>query len=946
MKRKSFYAAILAAFSLLASCNKVQQLEPTGSSAGDFFKTVKVDLGAATKAVSESAVNDATLFVYQNNGKTGESILYHQVYGPGSTFEVDLLFSDQTTYTYDIKAYANMGELAAEGGEVLFTGESESGLQLHGQSLSVGEADASAVTVDMSRYVGKVTVSKVAVDWTNDHGQQDLKLVSVYLANVPGKVGGEPEYNVGGGFVSSAMDALIYRPVGSEIADGESYTTAQSMYGYAGTDCALVLECELAGEKMYYHVPYSPAANTHRAFRITIRQNGADTPLGELAQEAIEVSVVTLNVLGFEESDEDVEFGEKLDKNTKVYDLEQSVSCSSIIDYPEYVKVKITGRKVVFNDLLQSGSVVEGSLSGDEIFIPQGTEIGTLGVLDTDLFLLFTPNELRSKNEVVISGLHEVNDLILNTDQAMQFPKDPTPVPEPGSTFSGVAVYGVDGKLYTPKAWRCLGRSKDEAVGVAVGNGQYAYVIHPTACLRDSWASNNHNDLFAYGNGGNELDIVLKDFSGPYNTERILAAVEDGVLDEAPAAEFCANTEFAHGKKGYLWSVGEACLALEHMGEIYKCFEAIHALDYYDNLPSQYPWEDDEFWSYFWLYEYENLSDLKFFAAGYYMDENEQINISRDDVLHYFDRILPSWTSTQGIPGVAYYITPAGYWNDIDGNLNYLPVHAKDITADSFGCVHPVAPLGEYVDATHENLVGGAILCFDDQNTPQYYSPEEWRALGRSNEDAIGVAVIDGEHRFVVHATAEECNENLNNITYDGVDYSNADFYLEFKEQTGSAAFYYGITQNLLPYLPSMSFDNYVEASKDFNGATHTNQYYTACWDGSSDPSQVSLPGYIYFCRNAVFGNRDGYYLLSGYLMSAGEVTLISKYTNAVDDCLEAIGGIPMNMDEKMYMTSSICLKGEEDPFSWVWVGGFSNHVNIATYFDTCNIYVRAIAKY
>ena len=326
MKRKSFYAAVLAAFSLLAACNKVQQLEPTGSSAGDFFKTVKVDLGAATKAVSESAVNDATLFVYQNNGKTGESILYHQVYGPGSTFEVDLLFSDQTTYTYDIKAYANMGELAAEGGEVLFTGESESGLQLHGQSLSVGEADASAVTVDMSRYVGKVTVSKVAVDWTNDHGQQDLKLVSVYLANVPGKVGGEPEYNVDGGFVSSAMDALIYRPVGSEIADGESYTTAQSMYGYAGTDCALVLECELAGEKMYYHVPYSPEANTHRAFRITIRQNGADTPLGELAQEAIEVSVVTLNVLGFDDSEQEVDFGSDngnvdLDYNLQGYDL-------------------------------------------------------------------------------------------------------------------------------------------------------------------------------------------------------------------------------------------------------------------------------------------------------------------------------------------------------------------------------------------------------------------------------------------------------------------------------------------------------------------------------------------------------------------------------------------------------------------------------------------------
>ena len=306
MKRITIYVAFLAAVSLLGSCKDMKDLSEPSSA--DQVKTVQVDLGSVTRAVSESAVNDATLFVYQHNAKTGESLLYHQVYGTGSTFELDLLFSDQTTYTYDIKAYANMGELASEGGDVLFSGESESGLQLHGQVLGIGEADASAVTVDMSRYVGKVTVSKVAVDWTNDHGLQELKLVSMYLANVPAKVGGEAEYNVGGTYVPSAMDAFLYKPVDSVIGDGEAYTTAQSMYGYAG-DAAIVLECELSGEKMYYHVPYSPEANTHRAFSFTIRQNGAQEPLGSLPEEALEVSVVTLNVLGYDASEEEVNFG-------------------------------------------------------------------------------------------------------------------------------------------------------------------------------------------------------------------------------------------------------------------------------------------------------------------------------------------------------------------------------------------------------------------------------------------------------------------------------------------------------------------------------------------------------------------------------------------------------------------------------------------------------------
>ena len=49
--------------------------------------------------------------------------------------------------------------------------------------------------------------------------------------------------------------------------------------------------------------------------------------------------------------------------------------------------------------------------------------------------------------------------------------------------------------------------------------------------------------------------MATKDYAGESNTDKIIAQLGTG---NAPAAEYCRNFTFKNGKKGYLWSAGEA----------------------------------------------------------------------------------------------------------------------------------------------------------------------------------------------------------------------------------------------------------------------------------------------------------------------------------------------------------------------------------------------------
>lgn len=117
----------------------------------------------------------------------------------------------------------------------------------------------------------------------------------------------------------------------------------------------------------------------------------------------------------------------------------------------------------------------------------------------------------------------------------------------------GIYIYDTDMRFTLPDNWDSTNNSK--AVGVYVGTENSHFVIAPTY---------NEETVAEWGGYGTTIsgivttsDIVTasKDYAGKTNTDKIIAQLGAG---NAPAAEYCRDYTFKNGKKGYLWSFGEA----------------------------------------------------------------------------------------------------------------------------------------------------------------------------------------------------------------------------------------------------------------------------------------------------------------------------------------------------------------------------------------------------
>ena len=115
----------------------------------------------------------------------------------------------------------------------------------------------------------------------------------------------------------------------------------------------------------------------------------------------------------------------------------------------------------------------------------------------------------------------------------------------------GIYIFDTDGNFMTAEDWDTANNSK--AVGVLVSTENSKFVISPTGGAEEQWG----------GFGTTISGIVTttdttkakKDYAGEANTDKIIAKLGTG---NAPAAEYCRNYTFKNGKKGYLWSFGEA----------------------------------------------------------------------------------------------------------------------------------------------------------------------------------------------------------------------------------------------------------------------------------------------------------------------------------------------------------------------------------------------------
>lgn len=320
MKRIFLAAMAVAA---LASCNKSEVVDQKPSQVEDLngrYVAKSIVLGGpASKATAsfadEDKINDATIFVYQTNKETGVTIDYDVQYVTGNVAEFQLYFSDQTEYSYDFAAWVNMGELDDEpvAGEIVFADERNDDLMMRGTTTGVLEASAEEVSIPVTRYVGKTQISDITLDWKfKKNALKTFKLLDIYVANAAKDDSEVPvaEYNLDGVYTASSMDGFLYDPMNQYIlADEAKYETSHVFYAYDAATTEVVIKAELDGEVMYYHFPITPADNTYKAYSLTIKQAGAQEPLGELPEETIVVSTVTLNVEGWITSEkEDVVF--------------------------------------------------------------------------------------------------------------------------------------------------------------------------------------------------------------------------------------------------------------------------------------------------------------------------------------------------------------------------------------------------------------------------------------------------------------------------------------------------------------------------------------------------------------------------------------------------------------------------------------------------------------
>ena len=133
----------------------------------------------------------------------------------------------------------------------------------------------------------------------------------------------------------------------------------------------------------------------------------------------------------------------------------------------------------------------------------------------------------------------------------------------------GIYIYDTDGQLTLSENWNAANNSK--AVGVYVCTENSKFIIAPTNVESgaEEWGVNG----IVSGIITTEDTVIAKhDYAGEANTDKIIAQLGSG---NAPAAESCRNYTFKNGKKGYLWSFGEACDAYNNKNAIVEAMEKI-----------------------------------------------------------------------------------------------------------------------------------------------------------------------------------------------------------------------------------------------------------------------------------------------------------------------------------------------------------------------------------
>lgn len=227
------------------------------------------------------------------------------------------------------------------------------------------------------------------------------------------------------------------------------------------------------------------------------------------------------------------------------------------VSAPIAVELTVNGSKMTAESdpvLLEAGNLYEYTLV---ISVNEGLSMNTLNVTEWSTV----------ENEELVDLLSKPSEIS---------------IPDPYVEWA--RIQHMDGTLYTAEEWlaaEAAGTVTDaDANGVAVLYSTYEvcpHVVAPysTSLMFSSNISVEIPSVNTVSDHGHPNYLAYHDIKGQANTEAILAAVANGTIEDAPAAEYCTNATLPNGQKGYMPALGEVKAWIDNKTMFNECMAAI-----------------------------------------------------------------------------------------------------------------------------------------------------------------------------------------------------------------------------------------------------------------------------------------------------------------------------------------------------------------------------------
>lgn len=289
MKKSIF--AFAAALAALVACNKNETAPAVQTPEALIPCELTVGIcGSMTKATAvttenEAKVNNLQIFVFR-----GEDLDAYATVDNAKELTLSCTAGEREVY-----ALVNAPDYSAVSGKTALLGKVS---ELSASSLSSFEMvghkavtlpQATSVEIDVNRIAARVVLKKITRNFTSAALQAlDFKVDAIYLVNVAGNTSYDltavPSawYNVAEN--KGEISHLLADAPESSIANGSSYSTAHTFYGYPNdlsvNTTRLVIETTLGTTKYYYPIdmPVMESNKSYEIEEVTITRPGSDDP--------------------------------------------------------------------------------------------------------------------------------------------------------------------------------------------------------------------------------------------------------------------------------------------------------------------------------------------------------------------------------------------------------------------------------------------------------------------------------------------------------------------------------------------------------------------------------------------------------------------------------------------------------------------------------------------